>query len=78
MIATKSLNDRSPVPTRRIKFTTYVLPEVGERVRKIARDENRTDSQLVSTLIEEALIARGEFSNDELIELRDAFLNSER
>lgn len=56
------------VPTKRYKVTTYLEPKVAEIFTLLTKQERRTESQMASNLIEDALIARGLLTREQLDE----------
>lgn len=54
------------VPTKRYKVTTYLEPKVAEIFILLTKQERRTESQMASNLIEDALIARGLMTREQL------------
>lgn len=61
------------VPTKKAKFTTYLLPQVGEILDRLAREERRTQSQLLNNLIEDVLIAKGLATREQIDQWNEEF-----
>ncbi len=62
------LAQENSVPTKRYKVTTYLEPKVAEVFTILTKQERRTESQMASNLIEDALIARGLITREQLDE----------
>ncbi len=60
------LTTQNSVPTKRYKVTTYLEPKVAEIFATLTRQERRTESQMASNLIEDALIAKGLVTREQL------------
>jgi predicted transcriptional regulator len=61
------------VPTRKKKYTTYIIPALAEKISQLARSERRTDSQMIANLVEDGLIARGLVTREEIEQLTEEF-----
>jgi hypothetical protein len=61
------------VPTRKKKYTTYIVPALAEKINQLAKSERRTDSQMIANLVEDGLIARGLVTREEIDQLTEAF-----
>ncbi|MEP0914163.1 hypothetical protein NDI45_24970 [Leptolyngbya sp. GB1-A1] len=62
------LAQENSVPTKRYKVTTYLEPKIAEVFTLLTKQERRTESQMASNLIEDALIARGLITREQLDE----------
>ncbi len=62
------LAQENSVPTKRYKVTTYLEPKIAEVFTLLTKQERRTESQMASNLIEDALIARGLVTREQLDE----------
>lgn len=65
------------VPTKKRKFTSYVFPGMGEKIEALAQEKRWTESQTVAYLLEEALIAQGLMTREEIEAMAEAFTRGE-
>lgn len=64
------------VATKKRKFTTYVVPELADVIRQLAIEERRTESQMVSNLLEDALIEKGLVTRDQINTWQERLTNA--
>lgn len=76
MIAVAQMSNTPEVPTRKRKFTTYVLPEIAQLIDQLVITEGRTESQMVNSLLQDSLIARGMVTREQIEDWAQRFKQS--